>query len=120
MEDILFKKSEFKYDEMKLIFESTFKLIANKLHDQAFTRFNSRGEATGRLAPAYFEAVCAAVVSNIEALSLISPEVLLRRLLTAFDSEDFKNATGPGANTIPKLRDRISVVTRYLLNHVNS
>lgn len=114
MESILFHESVFDTATMEALFTQTFQLINEKFGDQAFTRFNSHGEATGRLAPAYFEAVCAAFVAEATQLSAIPADVLLERLKVAFESADFKSATGPGANTIPKLHQRIAVVTGYL------
>ncbi|PEQ13221.1 hypothetical protein B2G71_07205 [Novosphingobium sp. PC22D] len=114
MEDILFERSEFDHDAMTSLFERTFAVISTKLGDQAFTRFNSHGEATGRLAPAYYEAVCVAFVERYDELRSIAAEDLLSRLQSAFESEGFKNATGPGANTIAKLQQRIQVVQEHL------
>ena len=98
------------------IFKQAFELINSKFSDNAFTRFNSHGEATGRLAPAYFEAVCASVVTHHSDLLKFSGDDLLVRLRRAFDSDEFKSATGPGANTVPKLHQRIAVVSKFLLN----
>lgn len=114
MEDILFGRKEFDYVAMEKLFKETFESINTKLGDQAFTRFNSHGEATGRLAPAYYEAVCVAFVDSIADIEQSAPQVILDRLKRAFDSDEFKGATGPGANTIPKLHQRIRVVTDYL------
>jgi len=114
MEDVLFDRIAFDYQAQSTIFKRAFTLIQSKFGDQAFTRFNSHGEPTGRLAPAYFEAVCASVVANHARLSGIDGGELLGRLQAAFDSPEFKSATGPGANTIPKLHQRIEVVTRFL------
>jgi hypothetical protein len=116
MEAVLFKRVEFDIAVQTCVFERTFDIIFEKFGDQAFTRFNSHGEATGRLAPAYFEAVCAAVASNPDAILGLDGDILLGRLRRAFESENFKQATGPGANTIPKLHQRIETVTRFLLN----
>lgn len=117
MESILFDTAAFDVVAMEALFTNTFQMINEKLFDQAFTRFNSHGEATGRLAPAYFEAVCAAFVAESATLSPVAPDVMLERLRNAFVSEEFKAATGPGANTIPKLHQRISIVTDYLCGH---
>ncbi len=114
MEDVLFGRGAFDSKAMASLFEKTFVAISDKLGDQAFTRFNSHGEATGRLAPAYYEAVCVAFVERYEALVAVPADILLQRLQTAFGSDRFKNATGPGANTIPKLNERIQVVQEYL------
>jgi len=117
MEDILFSRREFDFHTMEEIFQSVFNLISEKFGDQAFTRFNSHGEATGRLAPAYYEAVCASFASRHSDLKDVDNATLLDRLQSAFDSYEFKNATGPGANTIPKLEQRISVVEKYLIGN---
>ncbi|GHF54417.1 hypothetical protein GCM10017056_27350 [Seohaeicola zhoushanensis] len=118
MEDILFKRVGFDFQAMEELFVQTFSNINAKLQDQAFTRFNSHGEPTGRLAPAYFEAVCSAFVAHAAQIQELTPELVLARLKVAFESEDFKGATGPGANTIPKLHQRIAVVSDYLCGNV--
>lgn len=117
MERILFRHIDF--DRLNVIekFQHTFNVIADKFNDGAFTRFNERGEPTGRLAPAYFEAVCAAVTSNLDDVQRTDATTLVNRLRAAFDSEEFKAATGPGANTIPKLHQRIRVVSKYLVGY---
>ncbi|KAB1087315.1 DUF262 domain-containing protein [Neorhizobium galegae] len=115
MEDVLFGKIGFDYDYYEHLFRDCFTLISDKFGDAAFTRFNSHGEPTGRLAPAYFEAVCATVAAHFGELAEIPGGVLIERLMNAFQSEEFKQATGPGANTIPKLHQRIAVVTKHLI-----
>jgi hypothetical protein len=115
MESILFNASHFDFHAMETLFTKTFQLISDKLHDRGFTRFNSHGEPTGRLAPAYYEAVCGAFVNKHDEISAVSGEVLITRLRAAFESPQFKNATGPGANSVPKLHQRIQVVTDYLI-----
>jgi hypothetical protein len=117
MEDILFHRVNFNMTEQSDLFKIVFGLINEKFGNQAFTRFNAHGEATGRLAPAYFEAVCATVAAHFIHLQRIDAELLVARLKSAFESDDFKAATGPGANTIPKLHQRIQAVTRFLLSN---
>jgi Protein of unknown function DUF262 len=117
MEAVIFGRANFEPEPMEDLFFRTFHLINEKLSDQAFTRFNTHGEPTGRLAPAYFEAVCAAFVEEAEQISQFSPDVLLVRLRSAFESDGFKFATGPGANTVPKLHQRIQVVKNHLLGN---
>lgn len=113
MEKVLFREIVFDIDDAEREFADAFKLIAKKFGDQAFTRFNSDGKATGRLAPAYYEAVCATVVEKFEEISALSASKALGRLVDAFQDTDFKSATGPGANTIPKLAKRIEAVSSY-------
>jgi hypothetical protein len=114
MEDALFKRIDFDLNERKNHFEDVFRMIYEKLNDSAFTRFNSDGEPTGRLAPAYYEAVVTTFSENINTIREISSEKVRERLQSAFGSQEFREATGPGANTIEKLHKRIFTVTKYL------
>ena len=66
----------------------------------------------GRLAPAYYEASVSAFLDNKDAIKSLSSSDVVNRLQRAFASDDFKNSTGPGANTIPKLHARIEAVSR--------
>ena len=115
MEAVLFGRLRFDSEAQSSHFKKCFELISSKLGDCAFTRFNRHNEATGRLAPAYYEAVCATFSANMDALTAIPPDVIRERLIRAFASEEFKDATGPGANTIPKLHRRIEVVENCLV-----
>lgn len=120
MENILFKRQEFDVIEKAKQFSRVFKIIDQKLGTEAFTRFNEYGEATGRLAPAYFEAVVSAFFHHLDVLEKIPPETVKKRLIAAFSSAKFKAATGPGANTIGKLEQRVSIVTGYLVSDGNN
>jgi hypothetical protein len=114
MEDTLFERLEFPLEQERVRFENVFRIINEKVGDKAFTRFNERGEPTGRLAPAYFEAVCAAVNDSLEKVAAMHPGEMLERLKNVFANAEFKAATGPGANTIEKLNARIEIVTNGL------
>ncbi|SEH22576.1 DUF262 domain-containing protein [Rhizobium sp. NFR12] len=114
MEDVLFERIRVDLGELESNFVETFDVIADTFGDQAFTRFNSHGEATGRLAPAYYEAVCASVSADPDNIRRQNPMEVIGKLREAFQSDDFKDATGPGANTVQKLYQRIDVVSHYL------
>lgn len=120
MEAVLFGDVEFKISEEKRRFSDCFDLIFEKLSDTAFTRFNDRGEPTGRLAPAYYEAVCATFLAEADNIRSQTSENITNRLIAAFDDPAFKAATGPGANTIGKLNQRIEVVTKHLIENVGN
>lgn len=120
MEEYLFARKPFALSRNGQRFRDVFRLIYDKLSDQAFTRFSDSGESTGRLAPAYFEAVVAAFDQHYDLLANIPGADLKERLQEAFDSQEFKDATGPGANTIAKLNQRIEVAGNYLSHHANS
>ncbi|PLY16775.1 MAG: hypothetical protein C0631_02725, partial [Sedimenticola sp.] len=111
---ILFKVEDFDLHEQKGEFERVFSLINEKVGDEAFTRFNDDGRPTGRLAPAYYEASVCAFSTNYDSIQTRTPGEVKERLFNAFNDQEFLNATGPGANTIPKLESRIEVVTRHL------
>jgi hypothetical protein len=114
MEDVLFLRIHFDLQGQRSHFETVFNLIHEKAGNEAFTRFNDTGQPTGRLAPAYYEAVVCAFSNNQAAINQMSQEDVKTRLRSAFADEEFMNATGPGANTSQKLEGRIAVVSRYL------
>ena len=116
MEDALFERVQFNLIERRSHFEDVFTVIEEKLGDAAFTRFNAEGEPTGRLAPAYYEAVVATFSVYIEELRTLTPAIIKSRLQDAFNSLEFRTATGPGANTIEKLGNRIATVSKHLRN----
>ena len=115
MEEILLNQKPFDIEKEDVIFRRIFGLIYSTFGDSAFSRYNVRGEPTGRLAPAYFEAVVGAVTESFAEVSQIAPELLRERLKAAFASEAFINSTGPGANSIPKFKSRIAAVRQHLL-----
>lgn len=115
MERVLFGSLAFDIAASKDRFNKVFSLINEKLGDQAFTRFNDNGDPTGRLAPAYFEAVVATFDEAYDDLVPAPAAKILEDLKTAFSSADFKDATGPGANTIPKLQARLDAVKAHLV-----
>lgn len=114
MEDILFGKTQFDLENERRRFANVFDKIYQKLGDGAFTRFNDGGQAIGRLAPAYYEASVCAFDKNITSIEEMTAEEVKTKLQTAFSDKRFLSATGPGANTIQKLNERINVVTEYL------
>lgn len=111
MEDVLFKKFEFNLKEKKAEFERVFSIIAEKVGDQAFTRFNEDGNPVGRLAPAYYEASVCAFKENLDLIGGMKPNIVVNKLRKAFAAQDFLSSTGPGANTITKLQARIGAVS---------
>jgi len=110
MESVLFKKSEFEATRESESFQKIFQLLSEKFGKDAFARYRD-GQAQGRLAPAYFEAVVGGALSNIDAIAKKSPEALKRALAVLLESSDFREVTGPGANTIEKLGKRIQLVS---------
>lgn len=110
MEAILFQKDEARIEPK--IFKAFFDFIAEKFGKDAFSRWRENA-AMGRLAPAYFEAVCGGLLDIYERLADRPPQDLQERLQLAFEDEAFKDATGPGANNKTKMATRIKVVNDY-------
>lgn len=113
MEDILFKRRLFDLSSEKIRFEKTFSLIDKLLGGDAFARFSEDGRSIGRLAPAYYEAAVCAFDKHHDSIAKLEPHEARARLRAAFSDQAFLDATGPGANTIPKLESRILAVSKY-------
>ncbi|MBP6747980.1 DUF262 domain-containing protein [bacterium] len=115
MEDILFGRTEFNLSDERERFTAVFDSIYTMLGDEAFTRFNDGGQGVGRLAPAYYEASVCAFDANLSLIRTRTQLQIRTQLQAAFSDKRFKAATGPGANTIQKLEERINVVSEYLI-----
>lgn len=112
MEDILFGRDGIALDPAE--FGNFFAFIATKFGDTAFSRSRD-GQAFGRLAPAYFEAVVGALADRFDELFQSEPKVLQQQLSDAFESTEFKEASGPGANSKGKMEQRIKIVRDAIL-----
>lgn len=112
MEDILFQRVDAMQNTIE--FEEFFKFIAEKLGDTAFSRSRD-GQAFGRLAPAYFEAVVGALAGSTTSLAAMPSEDLKQKLSDTFETVQFKAASGPGANSKGKMETRINLVKQALL-----
>ncbi|GAB5994633.1 DUF262 domain-containing protein [Aeromonas enteropelogenes] len=113
MEKVLIGELSFDYANNERIFDILFDFIDKCFVEGAFSRYSASREPTGRLAPAYFEAVAVGVYEAIKddistAVEKINDikEIIISTVL----SETFKAVTGPGANTQSKLRERIELV----------
>ena len=110
MEQVLFKKSNFDEKKERGSFEDIFEVLNDKFGRDAFARHRD-GQAQGRLAPAYFEAVVGGALRNLDDIRDIPKRTLQKALAALFESEEFREVTGPGANTIDKLNRRIELVS---------
>ena len=109
MEDILIRNRIFDYQEKEERFNKVFSFIAAKWGGDAFARYNKDNVAGGRLPPAYFEAVCGGVLANLDHLDTINTKRAKSTLVDVVQSQEFKDNTGPGANNITKLTNRIAI-----------
>lgn len=110
MERILFDEIEFPKDKNKRKFAKMFEFIAKNFEGDAFARHRD-GEAQGRLAPAYFEAVVGGLFPLLDKLADVKKETIKKTLIKAFANDRFKDVTGPGANSREKLTGRIEIVS---------
>jgi len=117
MESVLFKRTPFDVQGEREVFEDTFSIPSEKFGEDAFARHRD-GQPQGRLAPAYVEAVIGGVLPNMESVRKKTPEILKKALeilkkalASVFESEEFRRVTGPGANTIEKLKERMRLVS---------
>lgn len=113
MENVLFARIHFDANAESAVFRGVFDFIAAKFGKDAFAR-NKDGEGTGRLAPAYFEAAVGGVLRTLPKLKKRSAADLQGRLYGVYSSSDFREVTGPGANTVTKLNRRIELVAEAL------
>ena len=113
MENTLFRQTEVEMNPVS--FKEFFAFVVRKFGNTAFSRFQN-GQPIGRLEPTYYEAVAGALENGCEALEDISGNELKQTLGDAFESQEFKDASGPGADSRQKLEQRIEVIRKALLN----
>lgn len=110
MEDFLFHR--FDKDLPIEDFKKFFDFVSASFKSEAFSRQRD-GESMGRLAPAYFEAVVGALSDRFSELGGVVPEQLRQFLTNAFEDPEFRQAVGPGANSKPKMEQRIAIVAKH-------
>ncbi|WP_282294694.1 DUF262 domain-containing protein [Stenotrophomonas sp. PS02289] len=109
METILIEGAPFDFVAERAVFDGTFELLNEKFGPYAFVKYRA-GKPMGGVAPAYFEAVTMGAYENSLALSALSNDEAVARLSAAVASDPFRAATGPGANSLPKLNQRIELI----------
>ena len=113
MAAIVFKRNSFVYEDEYADFVRLFSFLDRTLGAGAFVKY--RGQiAVGALAPAYYEAVSLGVLNALPKLLGVSAERLKETIIRVVQSPDFRDFTGPGANSRPKLDGRIRSVQEAL------
>jgi hypothetical protein len=114
MEAVLTERVAFDLDEQRGRFKRVFAAINAKLGETAFVKF--RGQTpVGGLAPAYFEAVSLGAAQALEPLEAKQPDVIRASLSNLVQTDEFREATGPGANNRTKLKRRIELVRAVII-----
>lgn len=111
MENILLHGGQFNFEGQMAEFNSVFEVLVEKFGANAFVKYRG-GKPMGGVAPAYFEAVSMAALANLDSLKAKTPAEASNALAAAVESPEFRAATGPGANSLPKLIGRIEIVSR--------
>lgn len=94
-------------------FEAVFAFINETFAADGFVKYR-HGRPIGALAPAFFEAVTMGVLNNISDLDSLDKTRVRQNVAAVLESNDFKSQTGPGANSRPKLEERIRLVTNAI------
>jgi Protein of unknown function DUF262 len=110
MEEVLLGGLSIDDQELKQ-FHDVFNLLAEKFGPHAFVKYRN-GEPLGGLAPAYFEAVSMGALERQKELEALNPEQAKKVLAAAVESKEFRRVTGPGANSLPKLKRRIELISQ--------
>jgi len=111
MEEVLLKTFNFNEDEEWKIFTALFDELRTKFGSYAFVKYRG-GQPIGGVAPAYYEAVTCGSIEAFDNLKSLSPDEAKFRLAKIVESEEFRAVTGPGANSLPKMNERIRLIGR--------
>lgn len=109
MEGVLLGKISFNAEEEWSTFTGLFNVLNEKFGPYAFVKYR-HGQPIGGVAPAYFEAVTCGCLDELNKVASITSERAKELLAGTVESEEFRRVTGPGANSLPKLRGRISII----------
>lgn len=111
MEAILLNRVSFDMIKEKSQFEQLFTILAEKFGPYAFVKYRG-GTPIGSVAPAYFEAVTCGSLESLDNLQQLQKSQAGSILSRTLESADFRANTGPGANSQPKMKERIAIVAR--------
>jgi hypothetical protein len=109
MESVLLSNVEFDFQGERVVFGRLFSCLADKFGPYPFVKYRN-GSPLGGVAPAYFEAVTMGCLAAIDKVESLSPPAATNILAKTVSSDAFRDVTGPGANSLPKLERRISIV----------
>jgi hypothetical protein len=109
MEGVLLGRISFNYDEEWKLFVRLFDALNETFGPYAFVKYR-HGQPIGGVAPAYYEAVTCGSLDVLDNILKFGAEAARKRLATTVESDAFRKVTGPGANSLPKLRARIEII----------
>jgi len=109
MESVLLRKVEFEYVKELTDFTTVFDVLNRVIGAGAFVRYRGQ-EPVGGLAPAYFESVTIGTFRNLPGVVNVDSDAFRQAIAATVQGEDFRRATGPGANSREKLESRIATI----------
>jgi len=110
-ESVVKGRVAFDYAYEEALFKWQMKVFAAKFGTEAFVKHKGN-RALGGLAPAYFDAVSAGLVTLVDRLEKVDSQRARELLNQAIGHEnpEFRDNVGPGANAVPRLYKRIETV----------
>lgn len=114
MEKVLLGNISFDFAIEEHEFVRLFDYLARVIGRGAFVRYRD-DEPIGALAPAYFEAVTMGIYRVLPNIQLKPDNEIAAAIVATVQTENFKNATGPGANSKEKLASRIGLISNATL-----
>lgn len=115
MEAILLGKEIFDFAPEEEIFKRVFDVIEKVAGEGAFCKFKN-DKPIGGLAPAYYEAITCGTYRTIDKVEQEDPKAINQALITARQSEGFRQNVGTGANKRSKFAERIKVIETAIAN----
>ncbi|RCS41546.1 DUF262 domain-containing protein [Bremerella cremea] len=109
MEGVLLKTIPFDVQWESQAFKELFDFLESVLGAGAFVKYRGQS-AVGGLAPAYFEAVSTGIFRSLSYAKNASPTAVRQAVIDTVQTEEFRQCTGPGANTKQKLNSRINLI----------
>ena len=110
MDAILLGKIAFDISKERVIFNDVFELLNEKFGIHSFVKYRG-GTPIGGVAPAYFEAVSIGAFNSLEKLMEKTADEARKILADTVASDEFREVTGPGANSLPKIERRIKILS---------
>lgn len=113
MEKVLLSEIPIDYPQESHIFDKLFKYFDALLGSGSFVKY--RGNTPiGALAPAYYEAITIGVLNVFEKINQVDQMQVKQIIIDTIQSIEFRQYTGPGANSRQKLDGRIRVIQEAL------
>lgn len=109
MDAILLSRERFDFDREFQVFDRLFDCLSRQFGPHAFVKYRNNAPIGG-VAPAYYEAVTIGCLQRLDYLESLAADQAKARLAATVESAPFRDVTGPGANSLPKMERRIQLI----------